>query len=226
LSIEFGSPFDLADMLAPYVDKARGERYAVLNRALGFNPNRRFPNLDKILPLPPADLPPWDGQRKSLLEAAMGVRPPPAIPKPSAASLSKEPYFLAADYALRPAGLHSDGPTAPFSAYWQPAAGQGLKEPARLLRKGEAFRHFSVLDADGKSRYGPVTWEQCLTLRHNHGAVQPRAVHGLLREVARPEPWLSCVCGEACPASGVWQPWVSADHPLQAIVNQHGARHG
>lgn len=74
-------------MLAPYVDKARGERYRMLSNALGFNPNRRFPNLDKILPLPPADLPPWDGQRKSLLDAAMGVRPPPATPQPSAASL-------------------------------------------------------------------------------------------------------------------------------------------
>lgn len=221
LAIEFGSPFDLADMLAPYIDKARGERYRMLSNALGFNPNRRFPNLDKILPLPPADLPPWDGQRKSLLDAAMGVSPPPAIPQPSAASLSKAPYFLAADYALRPVGLHSDAPAAPFSAYWQPAPGQGLTEPARLFRKGEEFRYFSVIDADGKSRYGGVTWEQYLTIRRNHGAVEPRAVHGLLREVARPEPLLSCNCGQACPASGVWQPWVSADHPLQAIVNQY-----
>lgn len=221
LAIEFGSPFDLADMLAPYVDKARGERYRMLSNALGFNPNRRFPNLDKILPLPPADLPPWDGQRKSLLDAAMGVRPPPAIPQPGAASFSKEPYFMAAGYALRPTGLHSDAPTAPFSAYWQPVAGQGLTEPAWLFGEGEEFRHFSVLDADGKSRYGSVTWEQCLTIRHNHGAVEPRAVRGLLREVARPEPWLSCACDQACPVSGVWQPWVAADHPLQAIVNQY-----
>ncbi|WP_152988698.1 tetratricopeptide repeat protein [Janthinobacterium sp. Ant5-2-1] len=221
LAIEFGSPFDLADMLAPYVDKARGARYRMLSNALGFNPNRRFPNLDKILPLPPADLPPWDGQRKSLLDAAMGVRPPPAIPKPSAASLLQKPYFLAADYALHPTGLHSDAPTAPFSAYWQPVAGQGLTEPARLFRKDEEFRHFSVLDADDKSRYGRVTWEQYLTIRHNHGAVEPRAARGLLREVARPEPWLSCACDQACPVSGVWQPWVAADHPLQAIVNQY-----
>ncbi|MBE3025365.1 sel1 repeat family protein [Janthinobacterium sp. GW458P] len=97
LTIEFGDPFDLANMLVPYIDKARAERYGVLSRALGFNPNRRFPNLDKILPLPPADLPPWDGQRKSLLDAAMGVRPPPATPQPSAASLLQKPYFLAAD---------------------------------------------------------------------------------------------------------------------------------
>ncbi|MGK5068546.1 tetratricopeptide repeat protein [Janthinobacterium sp. RT4P48] len=221
LSIEFSQPFNLSDILVPFIDKARGERYAVLNRALGFNPNRRFPNLDKILPLPPADLPPWDGQRKSLLDAAMGVRPPPAIPKPSAASLSKEPYFLAADYALHPAGLHSDAPAAPFSAYWQPAGGQGVIQPARLFRQDEEFPHFSVSDAAGKVSYGPVTWEQCLTLRHNHGAVEPRAVHGVLREVALPEPLLSCACEQACPVSGVWQPWVVADHPLQAIVNQY-----
>jgi len=78
-----------------------------------------------------------------------------------------------------------------------------------------------VSDAAGKVSYGPVTWEQCLTLRHNHGAVEPRAVHGVLREVALPEPWLSCACGQACPVSGVWQPWVAADHPLQATVNQY-----
>ena len=221
LAIEFGSPFDLADMLAPYVDKARGERYAVLNRELGFNPNARFPNLDKVVPLPPADLPPWNGDRDTLLHAAKGVRPPPAIPKPSAASLLQEPYFLAADYALRPTGLYSDAASAPFSAYWQPAQGQGLTQPARLVHAGVAFRHFDVADAAGKSRYGGVTWEQCLTIRPNHGAVEPRAARGLLREVARPEPWLSCACGQACPVSGVWQPWVAADHPLQANVNQY-----
>ncbi|OEZ68823.1 hypothetical protein JAB5_47140 [Janthinobacterium sp. HH103] len=221
LTIEFGDPFDLANMLVPYIDKARAERYGVLSRELGFNPNARFPNLDKVLPLPPADLPSWNGDRDTLLHAAKGVRPPPAMPQPSASSLLQKPYFLAADYALRPTGLHSDAPTAPFSAYWQPAAGQDLTEPARLFSEGEAFRHFSVLDADGNSRYGPVTWEQCLTIRHNHGAVEPRTVQGLLREVARPEPLLSCVCDQVCPVSGVWQPWLAADHPLRAIVNQY-----
>ncbi|MEG0881395.1 MAG: hypothetical protein RSH52_09035, partial [Janthinobacterium sp.] len=127
---------------------------------------------------------PWNGDRDTLLHAAKGVRPPPAIPKPSAASLLQEPYFLAAEYALRPTGLHSDAPSAPFSAYWQPAQVQGLTELARLLRKGEEFRHFSVLDADGKSRYGPVTWEQCLTIRHNHGAVEPRAAPRLAARFA------------------------------------------
>ena len=87
LTIEFGDPFDLANMVVPYIDKARAERYGVLNRELGFNPNARFPNLDKVLPLPPAALPPWNGDRDTLLRAAMGVRPPPAISQPSASSL-------------------------------------------------------------------------------------------------------------------------------------------
>ncbi|WP_374198635.1 tetratricopeptide repeat protein [Janthinobacterium sp. UMAB-56] len=78
LEIEFGDPFNLATMLAPCIDKARAERYGVLNRELGFNPNARFPNLDKVLPLPPADLPPWNGDRDTLLHAAKGVRPPPS----------------------------------------------------------------------------------------------------------------------------------------------------
>jgi hypothetical protein len=89
------------------------------------------------------------------------------------------------------------------------------------VHAGVAFRHFDVPDAAGKSRYGGVTWEQCLTIRHNHGAVEPRAARGLLREVARPEPLLSCTCAQACPVSGVWQPWVAADHPLQGNVNQY-----
>ncbi|MDP3670462.1 MAG: tetratricopeptide repeat protein [Telluria sp.] len=76
LAIEFGSPSNLANMLAPFIDKARGERYGLLGDELGFNPNNRFPNLDMVLPLPPADLPPWNGDRDTLLAAAMGVSLP------------------------------------------------------------------------------------------------------------------------------------------------------
>lgn len=39
------------------IDKARAERYSLLSDALQRNPDLRFPNLDKILPLPPANLP-------------------------------------------------------------------------------------------------------------------------------------------------------------------------
>lgn len=87
LSVEFLDPLDMSNMIVPYLDKARAERYAVLESALNIRPNRRFPNLDKVLPLPPADLPPCNGRKRTLINAAMGVAPPaPLPPRPSAAS--------------------------------------------------------------------------------------------------------------------------------------------
>jgi hypothetical protein len=123
LSSEFDRPIDPADMLAPYIDKARGERYGMLSDALDVDPDRRFPNLDKVLPLPPAQLPSWDGKRDTLLEAAMGVslhRPPP--PKPGAASQNTGRSHLDAAFALRHRGVTITELQAPASAYWKPAA--------------------------------------------------------------------------------------------------------
>jgi TPR repeat protein len=59
------------------VDKSRAERYQVLADRLYFQPDLRFPNLDKILPLPPAPLPKWNGNKETLIDAALGVVPLP-----------------------------------------------------------------------------------------------------------------------------------------------------
>lgn len=56
-------------------DQARGERYEVLADALRRNPDLRLPNLDKVLPLPPAPLPQWDGSKQTLIDAAKAVVP-------------------------------------------------------------------------------------------------------------------------------------------------------
>ncbi len=56
--------------MADTVDTARSERYDVLNDALYIIPDLRFPNLDKVLTLPPARLPMWDGKTESLIKAA------------------------------------------------------------------------------------------------------------------------------------------------------------
>ena len=63
-----------APLVHHFIDPARGQRYSVLGDALWLNPDLRFPNLDKVLPLPPAPLPQWDGKPKSLINAAKGVR--------------------------------------------------------------------------------------------------------------------------------------------------------
>jgi hypothetical protein len=84
LSVQFGNPHDLADMLVPHLDEARSERYAVLHNALELNPLLRFPNLDKVLPLPPAPLSAWDGDKQTLIDTAKGVTNRPSEPKSSA----------------------------------------------------------------------------------------------------------------------------------------------
>jgi uncharacterized Zn-binding protein involved in type VI secretion len=104
LVAEFDHPFDLSDMLAPHIDKARGARYKVFRDALGFNPDIRFPNLDQVLPLPPAALPSWNGDRDTLLNAAMGVTPKPRTPIPTAASHRTDRHFLDATFLFRLTG--------------------------------------------------------------------------------------------------------------------------
>jgi len=57
-------------------DTSRADRYHVLANALYHNPDLRFPNLDKVLPLPPAPLPQWDmSEPKTLIDAAKAVVP-------------------------------------------------------------------------------------------------------------------------------------------------------
>ncbi|WP_371874865.1 DUF6396 domain-containing protein [Pseudoduganella albidiflava] len=43
------------------MDVERSRRYWLIFEALKVNPDLRFPDLDKILPLPPAKLPEWNG---------------------------------------------------------------------------------------------------------------------------------------------------------------------
>jgi uncharacterized protein len=72
LSVEFGGT-DLADgtNIVGHIDKARAERYGKLGDALEFYGGRlKLPNLDKVLPLPPAPLPKWDGNVKTLIDGA------------------------------------------------------------------------------------------------------------------------------------------------------------
>lgn len=71
-SLRAGSPIN-----ERFIDTVRADRYHALADALWRKPDLRFPNLDKVLPLPPASLPQWDGQPDSLIDAAKGVRVTP-----------------------------------------------------------------------------------------------------------------------------------------------------
>lgn len=82
LSASFGK----GDALVGHVkDEARAERYSVLADRLERDPDLRLPNLDKVVPLPPAKLPKWDGNKETLIDAAKAVTSVPASPVKSAA---------------------------------------------------------------------------------------------------------------------------------------------
>ena len=228
LAIEFDQPMEPERMYVPFIDKARGKRYAVLRNALEFNPDRRFPNLDKILPLPPAALPPWDGQRDSLLAAAMAVTPTPDFPAPTEASLRKGRFFLDSVYAFRPDQQTTNAVVAPFASYWQPTAPQETAEVRAFLgtispglyRKGEAFEQPRYPSGTGTRTIPGVVWQRVLTVRNNGGAVAPRTAARLARVVDRPEPHVECGSHKACPVTGTWQPWLPPGHTYELAVNQ------
>ena len=229
LSIEFGRPMNPPGYIyVPFLDKARSERYSLISSALSFNPDRRFPNLDKILPLPPTELPAWDGTRESLLAAAMAVIPKPAVPTPTEASLRKDRYFLDSVYTFLPTTETTNSKTAPVSSYWKPAATNASPQlrafldtihPA-LYQKGEAFEPLPYPGSLQKAETAQVVWQRVLTTRNNGGAAEPRAVATLAREVQRIEPGITNDGQGACPVTGTWQPWLAPGHPLEQAVNQ------
>ena len=87
------SSFRHQDPLTSYlVDTARADRYSTLYEALERNPDLRFPNLDKVLPLPPADLPFWDGKRETLINAVKPAIVEPVV-HPTAVAPSCEQHW-------------------------------------------------------------------------------------------------------------------------------------
>ncbi|MEW7848105.1 tetratricopeptide repeat protein [Massilia aurea] len=228
LSVQFRNPHDLADMLVPHLDQARSARYAVLHNALNLNPLLRFPNLDKVLPLPPAPLSPWDGDKQTLIDAAKGVTARPPEPKASAASQRQGRHYLDAGYNLMPSEDKASGTEAPFAGYWQataPAESAHLRAwlddiPPGLYQPGEAFDMPRYPHGMGSRAVTGLVWQHFLTVRHDHGAVDPVAASGMTREVLRAQPHSSCDARTPCPVTGTWQPWVSTEHPLHHIINQ------
>lgn len=231
LSIEFEHSNNPARMIAPRLDKARSDRYVILSNALDFDPERRFPNLDKVLPLPPADLPPWNGDEDTLINAASGVsHPPPAPPASSAYSERKARFHLDAEFLLTSSGAMTAETTAPFGGYWQPAAGDHsepqrgalLATPPALYQPGELFDRVHAQGMDGShATVSNLTWIHFRTVRNDAGAVVPPVVRGRTRETAPLSTASVCRAEDRCPVSGTWQPWMHADHPMQTAVNQY-----
>ncbi|MCG2583666.1 tetratricopeptide repeat protein [Massilia sp. TS11] len=230
LSRQFGGRSDTNEVFVPIIDKARGKRYSMMSDLISANPDRHYPNLDKILPLPPAPLPPWDGTRDSLLLAAMAVVPPPVPAKPTEASKRKGRYFLDAAYDLMLTNETTREANAPFESYWQPVADSEtatMREflaaiPPGLYSKGERFEVPQRFDETLRTWISPkgLAWKRVLTVRNNGGAAEPRTAMNLSTTLARPEPYVDCLGSKPCKQTGVWQPWVPPGHALEQAINQ------
>lgn len=137
LSAEF-SGFDVStgDNIVGYVDKDRSKRYGKIGDVLKwYEGTLRLPNLDKVLPLPPAPLPNWDGDVQTLIDAAKAVTAPvktPAgatHPDPRAALIKSGLLRPLADW---PQPLRCDGGSrCPQSGIW--AAHVAATHPLAVL---------------------------------------------------------------------------------------------
>ncbi|MDF0607132.1 sel1 repeat family protein [Neisseriaceae bacterium TC5R-5] len=233
-----GKMFEDGEGVASVKDPSRGERYWSINDSLNYyGPilGLKLPNLDKVLPLPPAKLPHWDSDRDSLINAAkarqMKLVPPPgpAVKGPNGRS------ELPGNYKLEAPGM--DGPRklsqAPRKGYWQawydhsatqPGSERAersrpLDIPPLWLEAGEAMP--VIYNAQSKE-LGHTYWQNL----HAVEIPQPlpaRQAAGYEINVTPPVEPL-CRGDQPCPKSGIWQARLRPQHPLASLVNQQAIR--
>jgi hypothetical protein len=233
----FGA-FDDGDALVnSFKDRARAERYHALGGALYTNPDLRFPNLDKVLPLPPARLPMWDGKKESLINAAKAVVPAPAAPpKPASNPASQrtgrahipEGWTLPATPQIELAAQY-ESTTVPETGYWlaqlaRPFAPRhtqwNAEQVPQRYQRGELFdrRRTGLSDEDGRILFhfaGKLVSNAEQTPQEH-----PMVTRGIARYGDMPEEQLRCKGDATCPQTGVWSASVAADHPMAAVFNQ------
>nr|WP_296229282.1 tetratricopeptide repeat protein [Ralstonia sp. UBA689] len=226
--------FGLSDgeNLVGHIDSARADRYFELGRMLEFYSGRiKLPNLDKVLPLPPAPLPKWDGDEKKLIDAAKAVTPPPK-PNPKAALQGREQMPQDHDVlplAQSPYAVTGDK-VVPETGYWLALYGLSTMTREQLLpaRRGyperyEAGERFEL----GKP--GLLAPEQVQWFFLGEAKPVPPAPDvylkqltdaGFLRQIEQPPQARTCHGLEHCPRTGIWEGRVKRDHPMAAVFNR------
>jgi hypothetical protein len=228
LWIEFDHPDSPEQMMVPRLDKDRAKRYYVLADYLDFNPDLRFPNLDQVIPLPPAILPVWNGDKELLIQAAMGVQPLPKIAPPLPEARAKDRQTLAPEYRLKPSGESSAEAKAPFGGYWQPTA-PTREEAVQSKLATIAPGHYLQDEPFDMPYLGPsirldysrdLVWTHWFTV-DSEASIGNEVPARLARTVTAPSPLRSCAGSMPCPETGIWQPWLDPEHPMHGAVNRH-----
>lgn len=233
-----GGSFGSGDAIVGHVkDEARADRYRVLADRLRRDPDLRLPNLDKVVPLPPAPLPKWDGNKETLINAAKAVTPAPVAPpkpEPHPGTLRSGRAHVPEGYSLPetpPIDVPPQAETtaAPVGGYWlaqlqYPATERhfawNLEQVPMHYKKDELFDRTrpGLVYEDGRIRFhyiGDAMPQRLPEPPQSH----PRVVQGIAREAVLPEPIVHCRGDRLCTATGIWQASVANDHPVAATFN-------
>jgi uncharacterized protein len=233
LASEFrGYDLTSGDNLIGHIDSARAERYVELGTALEHYEGRlKFPNLDKVLPLPPAPLPKWDGNAQTLIDGAKAVTPPPKVQK-GAALQGREfiPYRYAVSSLDQSTMTVAGNQVVLRDGYWLALYGAASADKIQLIsarrntperyKAGEHFEtsSFTWLTAEqvqwhylGEAHALPPQRDDFL--KHMIDA-------GLLREVPEPGSPVRCNGQHRCPQAGIWEGRVADDHRMAALYNR------
>ena len=235
LSSEFGGMYLTdGDNLAGYIDEARAERYSKIGDILElYDGTLKLPNLDKVLPLPPAHLPKWDGNVQTLIDAAKAVTPPIQKPAPQPSSRKPIPEGYVVPPPTPQSPMQAGNERANLTGYWIAmdraiSAQQGDTASAQPARNGHP-EYYNV----GEAFEPPLkTWLMPAEVRwyylgeavrevqpHEHTAALVQS--GQMRALdAAPEKLEPCQGDETCTQTGIWQASVNDAHPLAVLYNQ------
>ena len=223
------------------IDTARAERYSELGDALELNPDLRFPNLDKVLPLPPAPLPFWDGQRETLIDAAKAVivkQPTPVTPSANRTGRAHIPqgYVLTGNITLPPDENAYDNQGRPwsfkakqhahFTGYWLPRIDvvrgdwqldwNAAQVPLHFKR-GEPLPNLAEQIPPG---YGAVSWHYKGSPVQQASSSHPYIAQGIARYVPPPEVPRSCSGTVLCPQTGIWSARLKKENAHSAVFHE------
>ena len=220
--------------LVQFEDDARFKRYRKIADYLEFyNRAIPLPNLDKVLPLPPARLPKWDGNIDTLINAAKAVTPPIKKPAPQPSSRKPIPEGYVVPSPTPQSPMLAGTERANLTGYWLALdraipAQQGDTASAQPARSGHP-EYYHV----GEAFEPPMkTW---LTLAEVHWYYLGEAVRevqphehtaalvqsGQMRALdAAPEKLEPCKGDETCTQTGIWKASVNDAHPLAVLYNQ------
>jgi len=217
-------------------DEDRADRYSAISNMLRLNPDLRLPNLDKVLPLPPAILPYWDGEKKSLIDGAKPVKTVSLDNiKPSPASLREGRAHIPDGFVLpdEPQGghlvqhLHTD---AVMGGYWLAQLRKPVTPRQVAWNTAQVPMRYEIGEAFDKIPEG-LTKDDGVFRFHYLGTPVPQAPEakyapdwrvpqGVMREVPMPARELHSTGLLPASATGIWHGSVDPGHPLAKVFNQ------